>query len=93
VSFFDHPLRVTRFKLVQALWRRQQMDVLPGVAPVSLLLAQTVNTVVGLTDVRRYPTGRGIPTSRIEVDGAAIRTAADTAVTLWPDDPYRGDDS
>jgi hypothetical protein len=35
----------------------------------------------------------GIPTSRIEVDGAAIRTAADTAVTLWPDDPYCGDDS
>jgi hypothetical protein len=35
----------------------------------------------------------GIPTSRIEVDSAAIRTAADTAVTLWPDDPYCGDDS
>ena len=41
MSFFDQPLRVTRFKLVQALWRRQQMDVLPGIAPVSLLLAQT----------------------------------------------------
>lgn len=36
--------------------------------------------------------GRGIPTSRIEVDGGAIRAAADTAVTLWPDDPYCGDD-
>jgi hypothetical protein len=36
--------------------------------------------------------GRGIPTSRIEVDGAAIRAAADAAVTLWPDDPYCSDD-
>jgi hypothetical protein len=31
---------------------------------------------------------RGIPASRVEVDGAAIRRAADVAVTLWPDDPY-----
>jgi hypothetical protein len=36
--------------------------------------------------------GRGIPTSRMEVDGGAIRAAADTAVTLWPADPYCGDD-
>lgn len=36
--------------------------------------------------------GRGIPPSRIEVDGAAIRAAADAAVTLWPDDPYCSDD-
>jgi hypothetical protein len=207
VSFFDQPLRVTRFKVVHAVWRRQRMDVLPGVAPVSLVLARTDNTVVGLTDVRGYPTGfafvlrvrwdlvadpyeqplwpfpdwghpdpleaeplpdellrfgvqfadgrrvtnldmypfvpenlppdqpvlvegsegseggrlgrgalwdlrlalqplpppgplafvcawpgRGIPTSRMEVDGGAIRAAADAAVTLWPDDPYCGDD-
>jgi hypothetical protein len=52
MSFFDRPLRVTRFKLVHAVWRRQRMDVLPGVAPVSLVLARTDNTVVGLTDVR-----------------------------------------
>jgi hypothetical protein len=57
VSFFDQPLRVTRFKLVHAMWRRQRMEVLPGVAPVSLLLARTDNTVVGLTDVRGYPAG------------------------------------
>jgi hypothetical protein len=57
VSFFDQPARVTRFKLVQAVWRRQRMEVLPGVAPVSLLLARTDNTVVGLTDVRGYPDG------------------------------------
>jgi hypothetical protein len=57
VSFFDQPLRVTRFKLVHALWRRQRMDVLPGVAPVALLLARTDNTVVALTDVRGYPNG------------------------------------
>ena len=31
---------------------------------------------------------RGIPPSRVEVDGAAIRNVADTAVTLWADDPY-----
>jgi hypothetical protein len=31
---------------------------------------------------------RGIPPSRVEVDGAAIRNAADTAVALWADDPY-----
>jgi len=31
--------------------------------------------------------GRGIPTSRIEVDGGAVRAAADAAVTLWPNDP------
>ena len=31
---------------------------------------------------------RGIATSRVEVDGAAIREAATAAVTLWPDDPY-----
>jgi hypothetical protein len=36
--------------------------------------------------------GRGIPTSRVEVDGGAIRAAADATVTLWPDDPYCGDD-
>jgi hypothetical protein len=57
VSFFDQPPRVTRFKLVQALWRRQRTDVLPGVAPLALLLARTDNTVVGLTDVRGYPNG------------------------------------
>jgi hypothetical protein len=27
----------------------------------------------------------------MEVDGAAVVSAADTAVTLWPDDPYCGD--
>jgi hypothetical protein len=32
--------------------------------------------------------GRGIPSSRVEVDGAAIRQAADVAVTLWLDDPF-----
>jgi hypothetical protein len=57
VSFFDQPARVTRFKLVHAVWRRQRMELLPGVAPVSLLLARTENTVVGLTDVRGYPEG------------------------------------
>ena len=57
MSFFDQPLRVTRFKLVRAMWRRQRMDVLPGVAPVSLVLARTKDTVVGLTDVRGYPNG------------------------------------
>jgi hypothetical protein len=30
VSFFDQPLRVTRFKLVHAVWRRQRMDMLRG---------------------------------------------------------------
>jgi hypothetical protein len=48
---------VTRFKLVHAVWRRQRMDVLPGVAAVSLVLARTDNTVIGLTDVRGYPNG------------------------------------
>jgi hypothetical protein len=57
VSFFDQPLRVTRFKLVHAQWRRQRMELLPGVAPVSLVLARTDDTVVGLTDVRGYPNG------------------------------------
>ena len=47
MSFFDQPLRVTRFKLVHAVWRRQRMEMLPGVAPVALLLARTENTVVG----------------------------------------------
>jgi hypothetical protein len=41
VSFFDQPLRVSRFKLVQAVWRRQRMDVLPGVAPVLLSSSPT----------------------------------------------------
>jgi hypothetical protein len=57
VSFFDQPARVTRFKLVHAVWRRQRMDLVPGVAPVSLLLARTENTVVGLTDLRGYRDG------------------------------------
>jgi hypothetical protein len=35
---------------------------------------------------------RGIPSSRLEVDGAAIRQAADAAVTLWREDPYCSDD-
>ena len=30
--------------------------------------------------------GRGIPISRVEIDGAAIREAPDTAVTLWLED-------
>ena len=57
MSFFDQPAKVTRFKLVHAVWRRQRMEVLPGVAPVALLLARTDDTVVGLTDVRGYPNG------------------------------------
>jgi hypothetical protein len=36
--------------------------------------------------------GRGISTSRAEVDGAAIREAANDAVTLWLDGPYCSDD-
>jgi hypothetical protein len=36
--------------------------------------------------------GRGIPTSRVEVDGVAIREAANAAVTLWLDDPHCSDD-
>jgi hypothetical protein len=36
--------------------------------------------------------GRGIAASRVEVDGAAIIEAAHAAVTLWPNDPYCGDD-
>jgi hypothetical protein len=32
--------------------------------------------------------GRGIPASRLEVNGAAIREAANAAVTLWHHDPY-----
>lgn len=31
---------------------------------------------------------RGIPPSRVEIDGAAVLGAADTAVRLWSDDPY-----
>jgi hypothetical protein len=57
VSFFDRPASVARTKLVQAVWHRQRTEVLPGVAPVALLLAQTDNTVVALTDVRGYPNG------------------------------------
>jgi hypothetical protein len=33
------------------------MEVLPGVAPVALVLARTDDTAVGLTDVRGYPEG------------------------------------
>jgi hypothetical protein len=36
--------------------------------------------------------GRGIPTSRVEVDGGAIREAANAAITLWSNDPYCSDD-
>ena len=31
---------------------------------------------------------RGIPPSRVEVDGAAVLRAAEAAVRLWADDPY-----
>jgi hypothetical protein len=57
VSFFDQPAPVTRFKVVHAVWRRQRMEVLPGVAPVTLVLARTDETLVGVTDVRGYPNG------------------------------------
>jgi hypothetical protein len=57
VSFFDQPVRVARTKLVHAVWHRQRTEVLPGVAPVALLLARTDDTVVALTDVRGYPNG------------------------------------
>jgi hypothetical protein len=36
--------------------------------------------------------GRGIASSRLEVDGTAIRAAADDAVTLWLDDPFCSND-
>jgi hypothetical protein len=36
--------------------------------------------------------GRGIPASRVEADGEAIREAANEAVTLWSDDPYCSQD-
>jgi hypothetical protein len=36
-----------------------EMDVLPGVAPVSLLLARSGETVVAVTGIRAYPTGFG----------------------------------
>jgi hypothetical protein len=36
--------------------------------------------------------GRGISSSRVEVDGAAVREAADAAMSLWLDDPYCSDD-
>jgi hypothetical protein len=65
VGYFDQPLRVTRFKLVQAVWRRQRMEVLPGVAPVSLVLARTEDTVVGLTEgVRDAPCARTLTGTR-----------------------------
>jgi hypothetical protein len=57
VSLFDRPASVTRFRMVHALWRRQRVGMLPGVAPVALVLARTDDTAVGLTDVRGYPNG------------------------------------
>jgi hypothetical protein len=57
VSFFEQPVGTTRFRMVHALWRRQRVGMLPGVAPVALVLARTDDTAVGLTDVRGYPTG------------------------------------
>jgi hypothetical protein len=57
VSFFDRPARVDRTKLVLAAWHRRRTEVLPGVAPVALLLARTDDTAVALTDVRGYPDG------------------------------------
>jgi hypothetical protein len=47
VSFFDRPAGVTRFRMVHALWRRQRVGMLPGVAPVALVLARTDDTAVG----------------------------------------------
>jgi hypothetical protein len=64
VSFFDRPASVARAKVVHALWHRQRTEVLPGVAPVALLLARTDDTVVGLTDLRGYPDGVHVPASR-----------------------------
>jgi hypothetical protein len=57
VSFFDRPASVARTKLVHAVWHRQRTEVLPGVAPVALLLARTDDTAVAVTDVRGYPNG------------------------------------
>jgi hypothetical protein len=34
VSLFDQPVRVTSFKLVHAVWRRQRMEMLPVLAAV-----------------------------------------------------------
>jgi hypothetical protein len=85
VSFFGQPLRVTRFKLVHAGggvdgWSFDmdyRVRPLPPPGPLAFICS--------------WP-GRGIRTSRMEVDGGAVRAAADAAVTLWPDDPYCGDD-
>ena len=100
-------------------------NVVPGMAPVAVVLARTEETVVAVTGIRAYPTGfeftlnlrlgnldprarrrfwpfpelgrlafacvwpaRGIPSARVEVDGAAVLRAADAAVRLWVDDPY-----
>jgi hypothetical protein len=57
VSFFDRPARVDRTKVVLAAWHRQRTEVLPGVAPVALMLARTDDTAVALTDLRGYPNG------------------------------------
>ena len=85
MSFFGQPLRVTRFKLVHtgggvdgwSFDMDYRVRPLPPPGPLAFIYS--------------WP-GRGIRTSRMEVDGGAVRAAADAAVTLWPDDPYCGDD-
>jgi hypothetical protein len=58
VSFFDPPASAARSKMLRPVrWQRPRIQVLPGVAPVALVLARTDDTVVALADMRGYPTG------------------------------------
>jgi hypothetical protein len=58
MGFFDPPASVARSKVIQPpRWRRPRNEILPGIAPVALIIARTQETVVALAGMRGYPTG------------------------------------
>jgi hypothetical protein len=62
MSFFEPPARptagVARAKVVSPpAWIRPPHNVLPGIAPVQLIVARTDETVVAIAGIQGYPAG------------------------------------
>src|SRR6266511_5888674 len=68
MSFFEPPPRTTApvFRAVAVslpAWFGPPHNVLPGIAPVELIIARTQDTVVAIAGIRAYPKGFGFTLS------------------------------
>jgi hypothetical protein len=68
MSFFERPARPTAgvFRAMAVsppAWLGPPHDVLPGIAPVQLIIARTSETVVAIAGIQAYPAGFGFTLS------------------------------